>query len=261
MGLDWIDSVGRYALRFAAGIGSTAVAVGAVGAATLSPRTWRTPLARRALARQIVSIGAEGLPLTAAAALLTGVLVVVQADVWLRRVGQTQLFGPLMAIVVIREVGPLLINLIAIARSGGAMVVEVGNMSLAGEVAVLDALGIHRFGFLVVPRAAAMGVSILCLTFVFVCVSLASGFVVGAGLGYIPGRPAGFLFDVLDAVAPVDVVNLLIKSVAPGLITATVCCAHALTASSAPGGLSRAAALAVQRSVLALFVVSATVSA
>lgn len=261
MGTAWVDSVGSGALRVAARVRFTAVAVAAAAVAAVLPRTWRSSLVRRAFARQVVSIGVEGMPLTAAAALLTGVLVVLQTEAWLRRAGQTQLFGAVVSVIVIREVGPLLTNLLVIARNGSAMVVELGNMSLAGEVAVLDALGVDRFGFLVVPRAVAMAASTFCLTVVFVGLTLASSFVIGTSLGYAPGRPAGFVFDVVDAVTAADALNLAVKSIVPGLVTGTISCVGALAAAPGPGGLSRAAALAVQRSTFALFAVAAITSA
>ena len=174
-------------------------AIGATVLLCLLPGTW-TSLVRRSLSRQIVSIGVEGLWLTSGAAILIVVSVVVQAEFWLRRFGQSQWLGPLLAVVVIRELGPLLANLITIARSGSSMVFELGNMTLAGEVRVLDGLGIDRFRFLVVPRSAAMAISTFCLTIVLTVLSLLVGCLAAGVDGRRAGHPTGFFSDVTGSV-------------------------------------------------------------
>src|SRR5690349_18169115 len=86
----------------------------------LNPRTWRRPV-RSVFVRQILFTGVEATGFTSRIALLVGVSVVVQAQLWLGKVGQTQYLGPILVAVIIRELGPLLANLIVILRSGNAI--------------------------------------------------------------------------------------------------------------------------------------------
>jgi phospholipid/cholesterol/gamma-HCH transport system permease protein len=257
--MEWVSEIGRAAVRRLRGGRLYVSAVGATAVLCLLPGTW-TAMVRRSLSRQIVSIGFEGLWLTTGAALLVGVSVVVQAEFWLHRFGQSQWLGPLLAVVVIRELGPLLANLITIARSGSSMVVELGNMKLAGEVRVLDGLGIDRFRFLVVPRSAGMAISTFCLTIVLIVLSLLVGCLAAGYTGVAPRNPTGFLSDVTDSVGVPDLLNILVKSLVPGLSTGTICCMHALAVTGHPGAIRHASSLAVQRSIVAMFVVSAVVS-
>src|SRR5688500_4014406 len=99
----------------------TAVA-SAVVVATINPGTWHRTV-RAALARQIVFGGIGATAFTSRVAFLVGISIVVQMQLWLRKVGQSQLLGPVLVAVIIRELGPLLANMIVIGRSGIAITV------------------------------------------------------------------------------------------------------------------------------------------
>jgi phospholipid/cholesterol/gamma-HCH transport system permease protein len=254
-----VQRLGAAVLGRARAAGLFLIASTAAAGLALVPRTW-IPLVRRTLSRQIVAIGVGGVGLTAAAGVLAGISVVVQSQLWLGRLAGSGWLGALLVVVIVRELGPLLANLIAIARSGAPMVVELATMKRDGEVRVLDGLGIDRFRFLVVPRAVAMALSVFCLAIVFIVLSLVSGYAVAAWNGIYTRRPAEFFAAVTGAAGWVDLVNVLVKTLLPGLASGLICCMHGLAAPAGPGSMLEASARAVQRAVFALFVVSAAVS-
>ena len=112
--------------------------LGAVLVLAMQPRQWRRTV-RAVFARQFLFTGVGAAKFTVVLAALAGVLVVVQATVWLGRVGMAHLSGPLLVAVMVRELGPLLANLVVIVNSGGAMATELGLMKLRGDVRVLEA--------------------------------------------------------------------------------------------------------------------------
>lgn len=227
--------------------------------AALRRRTWpRTT--RNVLARQILFTGVEAMRFVALLAVAVGLSIVVQTQVWLARVGQTQLLGPVLVMVVIREVGPLLVNFVIIGRSGTAIATELGNMKIAGEVRLLDSLGLDPFTYLVVPRVVGAAVSIFCLTVVFILVSFISGYVSGVLIGANPGAVDLFVNSVFRAIRPVDAINLFLKTILPGMTTGSICCLEGLGVSAAVTEVPQAATRALVRSTVALFVVSALVS-
>ena len=69
-------------------------------------------------------------------AVLVGISVVVQLDVWTGKLGQSQKLGPLLVAVVARELGPLFANFVLIVRGGSAIATELGLMRVGGEVRV-----------------------------------------------------------------------------------------------------------------------------
>ena len=223
------------------------------------PGTFRRTV-RNVLARQILFTGFEAARFVSLVAFLIGIAVVVQAQMWLAKVGQSALLGPILVMVIIRELGPLLVNFIVIGRSGTAVATELGNMNVAGEVRVLDAQGLDPLIYLVIPRTLGVAVSVFCLTVVFIVVSFASGYFSGLVLGAGAGNPGLFLKSVFKAITPADVGSLLAKTFIPGLLTGVICCAEGLSVSTAITEVPQAATRAVVKSVTALFFVSVLIS-
>jgi phospholipid/cholesterol/gamma-HCH transport system permease protein len=236
----------------------TAMLAGVVWSA-LHPSNWTPPI-RDVLARQVYFTGVQALRFTCQVGLLVGVSIVVQAQLWLGRVGQTKLLGPILVTVVIRELGPLAANLIVIGRSGNAVATELGGMQTRGEVRVLDALGLDPLIYLVVPRVIGIGIAVFCLTIVFIAASFISGYLCGGLFGVRTGPPGLFINSVAAAVGPADVVNLLVKSIVTGLLSGVICCLEGLSVGHDATLIPRACTRAVQGSILALFIVAAAVS-
>ncbi len=219
------------------------------------PRTTRT-----VLGRQILFTGMDAIPFILAVSVAVGLTVVLQTKVWLGRVGQSALAGPILVAVIIRELGPLLVNFVVIGRSGTAVAAELASMSVAGEVEVLESQGLDPTAYLVLPRALAMAVSVLGLTLLFTATSFASGFLGGRLLGAPVGRGDLFLDSVFGAISRADVVNLLAKSLIPGWLTAVECSIAGLSAGTSLTEVPQAATRGVIRSVGSLFLISILVS-
>jgi phospholipid/cholesterol/gamma-HCH transport system permease protein len=223
-------------------------------------RRYWTRSVRDVLARQILFTGYEATRFVSLVAALIGIAVVVQTQVLLETIGQSAFLGPVLVTVIIRELAPLLTNFIVIGRSGTAMATEMGNMKVNGEVHVLDAQGLDPFIYLVLPRVLGAAVSVFCLTIVFVVVSFASGFICGTLLGLNTQDLASFSDSVFGAVKKADVLNILAKTLLPGLITGSICCTEGLSVGHTITEVPQAATRAVSRSTAALFILSAAIS-
>ena len=150
-----LGRIGATTIGLCRGVVYLAAMMWAVVAAAIRPRYWpRTT--RQLFARQLLCTGVEAAVFMGRIAFLVGVLVVMQAQLWLGKAGQTEWLGPLLVAVVVRGLAPLLTNLVVIGRNGSEMTVELANMTVAGKVRMLDALGIDPFVYLVMPRAVAM---------------------------------------------------------------------------------------------------------
>ena len=214
----------------------------------------------KSIALQILSIGVEPLWFVGAVAVFVGISVVVQLTFWTGQVGQSQLLGPLLVAVVARELGPVLINLIVIVRSGSAMTTELGVLKINGEVQALEAQGGDPFLQLVVPRVLGTAVSTFCLTIVFILVAFASGYWFAAWMGIGSRDLLLFADTVSGAVQPKDIFNILAKSILPALFASASCCIGGLGVGGSVTEIPRATQRALTRSVAGLFVISAVVS-
>ncbi len=251
IGSSAIDTVRRW-IYLASVIYSVLMLVG-------RPTTWRRTV-REVLARQILFTGVEAARFTAAIAFFVGIAVVVQAQLWLQKIGQGTAVGPLLVAVIVREVGPLLANVIILVRSGNAITVELATMRHSGELRVLDAQGLDPMLYLVVPRVVGVMLSVFCLSVILIATSLASGYVVGLALDLKVGTPAYFLNSILSAITANDVPSVAARSLLPGMIAATICCTEGLSVTGAQTEIPRAVSRAVQRSFVSMFITSVLVS-
>ena len=255
----WLSKTGEWALGRLRSPSHLAAVIWAVLRAAVEKQTWSRTVTN-VFARQILFTGIEASRFILLLAFMVGILIVVQTQVWLAKVGQSGLLGPVLVMVVVREVGPLLVNFVVIGRSGTAMSTELGNMKISGEVRLLDSLGLDPFIYLVVPRMLGAAVSIFCLTVIFIVGAFVSGYFSGLLLGANVGAPSLFTMSVFRAVQPADVFNLLAKTLIPGLVTGAICCTEGLSVSTAITEVPQATSRALVKSVGALFVISALVS-
>lgn len=221
-------------------------------------QTWSRPV-RLQLSRQILFTGVDALGLTVMMAVLGGISVVAQAQLQLSRFGQSDMLGSILVLVIVREIGPLLVNFIVIGRSGTAIATELATMRSRHEVNVLRAQGVDPMVYLVLPRVLGVVLSVFCLSVIFVAVSFGSGYLFGVLLG-VAGPPSQFLDSVLGAVTGRDVGNFFAKTILPGLLTGAICCHEGLTVTGLVTEVPQAATRGVVRSLAVMLLISAVVS-
>ena len=257
-------------LRLLGRLGETVIAFGgrcvyltsvmcAVVMLAIQPRRWRRTI-RQVFARQLLETGVNSIAPAGLVALLIGILVVMQAQLWLGKLGHTEWLGPILVAVVVRELAPLLTNLVIIIRCGSVITSELATMTASGKVRMLDAQGIDPLIYLVMPRVTAMVISTFCLTIMFIMFSIVSGYLFSFTLGLRVLAPDIFMDQVLRALQLKDVLNLLITSLAPSLLTGAICCSEGLRRSLTNATVPNAIRLALSRSTVGLFLISVLTS-
>jgi phospholipid/cholesterol/gamma-HCH transport system permease protein len=209
--------------------------------------------------RQLVAIGVESVGFVGGVAVFVGITVVVQLVFWVGQAGQSQLLGPLLVAVVARELGPVLISLVVIVRSGSVMATELGIMKIDGRVHALEAQGVSPFLSLVLPRVLGAAVSTFCLTIIFILVALASGYLFGAIAGKGSRDVLLLANSVSSAIRPKDVLAILSNSILPALFASASCCIGGLDVGESLTEVPQATQRALVRSVVGLFVISTVV--
>lgn len=210
--------------------------------------------------RQIIYTAVDAVGLIILIAIIAGMSIVVQAQVILKNLGQLEMLGSVLVLIIVREIGPLLVNFIVIGRSGTAIATELASMRVRREVDLLDAQGIDPMIYLVVPRSIAVVTAVFSLTLIFAAVSLASGYIFGFLIGVTPGQPMLFINDVFSSVSGLDILNLLLKTIVPGLTTSAICCMEGLTVKGLVTEVPQAAMKGVVRSIAALLLISGIIS-
>jgi len=251
--------VGKRALLKWRSIATVTAVICEVLWAALHRRCWPRTV-RELLVKQILFTAVDASGLVVLVAILSGISIVTQANVWLSRFGQSAMLGSVLVAVIIREIGPLLVNFIIIGRSGTAVATELASMKVRREINVLDAQGVDPLIYLVMPRVIGITISVICLAVIFSVVSLASGYFVSLAMDVTKGDYSQFTGNVLGAISKRDVANFLAKTLVPGLVSGVICCVTGLEVHGSVTEVPQAATRGVVKSISAVLVVSAVVS-
>ncbi|HVC92709.1 MAG TPA: ABC transporter permease, partial [Pirellulales bacterium] len=190
--------------------------------------TWKRTV-RTVFVRQILFTAVDGLAVAMRIGGTVGVLLVAEAAGWLVELGATaERMAPWLMAFTIRELGPLIANLIVIGRSGVAISTELANMKLHGELDVLESLGIDVMSYLVVPRVLCVALSVLFLAVVIVASIFVSSYTVGVLAGAVVELPWEFFDAAFVAGETEDLVCFLTKTIVTGLFVGAICCREGL---------------------------------
>lgn len=201
----------------------------------------------RVVSAQIYFTGYQAMPIVAVIALAVGSLFIMQSSYQLTLLGGSEMIGNLMVMIVVRELAPLLVAIVVVARSGTAVASEIGNMRVNREIEALEVMGIHPLSFIVFPRIIGGIVSVLCLAFYFNVIALIGGFMVSS---LVHNMSFSFYVDSLArAFDSSDVFVFVIKNSFSGAIIFTVCCYSGLQVQGSPHEVPQATTRAVVRSI------------
>ena len=127
---------------------------------------------------QIRFTALDALPLCVVMALMLGAITLLQVFGQLSGFGAESYLSRLLAQLVIRELGPLMVGILVIIRSGTAMATEMASRQLSGELDALGASGVDLVQYLLVPRMLGGIISVFALVILFDSVALLGGFLV-----------------------------------------------------------------------------------
>lgn len=139
------------------------------------------------LSAGIYRIGASSLILLGGVAFLIGIVMTYQIGISLTRFGANVSIVDLLSLSMLRELGPVITSIIVMGRSGSAITASLGAMHVTRELAALRAFGASPTQRLVLPKVAAMVISVPLLVVWVDCVGMLGGIVTAdrtLGVGY-----------------------------------------------------------------------------
>src|SRR3984957_4033266 len=111
-----------------------------------------TRLKLHKLFTQMFRIGVESFNIVVLTGSFTGMVFALQSYIGFQRVGGEQFIGAVVALGLIRELGPVLTGLMVTGRACSAIAAEIGTMNITEQIDALRTLRINPFQYLVVPR-------------------------------------------------------------------------------------------------------------
>ncbi len=129
------------------------------GLALLAARVCRNlalpPSYLKLVAAQIELIGIRSMVVALSAALFTGMVLALQSAVNMARFGAENYVGPVVALSILRELGPVLTAILVGGKVASGITAELGSMKVTEQIDALRALGVNYIKKLVVPRLMA----------------------------------------------------------------------------------------------------------
>jgi len=174
------------------------------------------------IAQQVYYVGARSTTIIMLVGLFTGMVLGLQSYHALVKFGAQGALGTLVALSLIRELGPVLTAIMITARAGSAITAEIGIQRISEQIDALGTMRIEPLGYLISPRLAAAVISFPLLTALFDLIGIVGGYLSGVVL---LGVNAGtYFYRVQTSVELKDVTDGFIKALVFAVIVATVCC-------------------------------------
>ena len=187
---------------------------------------------------QMDSIGVGSLPIVILTGFFTGAVMALQLASTLSQYGQIERTGQLVALSLVRELGPVLTGLMVAGRNAAGMASELGSMVVTEQVDAMRALGTDPVKKLVTPRLLATITMMFFLAILSDLCGLVGGFLYAVlALGLDAKQ---YWYTAMQALAATDISQGLIKPVIFGVIVASVGCYYGMSARGGTRGVGRA---------------------
>ena len=192
---------------------------------------------------QMDAIGVGSLTIIVLTGFFTGGVLTVQTFPTLKSYGAQSQTGYLVAISLVRELGPVLCALMVTGRVGSAISAELGSMVVSQQIDAMRALGTDPIRKLVMPRLIALLISLPLLTVLADVLGIIGGWVTATALYSIPSSV--FVTSVRDGITTDDLIGGLVKPIVFSLIIAAVACRQGLSTEGGTVGVGRSTTRAV----------------
>ncbi|KGJ17495.1 MlaE family ABC transporter permease [Paracoccus sanguinis] len=230
-----LAALGRVTLRVVRGVGQVAI----FAARGLAAPGFHPAL----LARQLLRIGWLSLPVVGLTALFTGAALALQINSGGERFQAGDVVPAIVAIGMVRELGPVLGGLMVAARVASSIAAEIGSMRVSEQIDALVTLSTDPMGWLVTPRLWAAILSVPVLVAVGDAIGIMGGWLVGTtALGFTSQAYISNSWAYLESW---DVLSGLIKGAVFGAIVALAGCWFGMHAGRGAEGVGRATTNAV----------------
>lgn len=219
-------------------------------------------LARPGLVRdQVHFLGNYSLAIIAVSGLFVGFVMALQGYYTLQDFGSTEALGQLVALSLLRELGPVITALLFAGRAGTSLTAEIGLMRAGEQLSAMEMMAVDPVQRILAPRFWAGVIAMPVLSLVFNAVGVMGGWAVAVPM---LGLDGGAFWSQMQGGVDVfsDLGNSVIKSVAFGFTVTFVALLQGYTANPTPEGVSRATTRTVVMASLAVlgldFVLTAT---
>lgn len=246
--MKFLAIIGRVVLGVFAAVGRIAI----YGANTVS-HIMRPPFYGREFLSALMNIGWLSLPVVGLTAVFTGGALALQIYAGGSRFNAEAVVPQIVAVGMVRELGPVLVGLMIAARVTSSIAAEIATMKVTEQIDALVTLSTHPMKYLTVPRVLAAVLVVPLLVGVGDIIGIFGGYAVATGtLGF---NAATYINNTVDFLEPLDVISSLTKGAVFGFGAALMGCYHGMNSGRGAMGVGRATKTAVEAA--AVFILAA----
>jgi phospholipid/cholesterol/gamma-HCH transport system permease protein len=213
-----------------------------------SGETFRRP---RLLLRELYASGVLSLIIILVSGLFVGLVLGLQGYDTLQRYGSSEALGILVALSLVRELGPVVAGLLFASRAGSSITAEVGLMNATEQLTAMDMMAVNPLARIIAPRFWGGVLSMPMLAALFTAAGIFGGWLIG--VVFIGVDEGAFWAQMQANVNFVDDVgNGIIKSIVFGVAVSLIAVFEGFDAVPTAEGVSRAITRTVVTSALAI---------
>ncbi len=201
---------------------------------------------------QLFSIGVKSIPVVMLVGAFVGAVIGIETYAQFEAIGQAQRLGGVIALSVVKQIGPVLAAVMIAGRVGGAVSAEVGTMKVTEQLDAIRVMGTDPIQHLVVPRVMACVIMLPILTIVSDLLGILGGYLV-VSIGYGVDRSDYWEFSA-QLVNNWDIFTGLFKSVFFGLFIGLIACYKGFNCESGAAGVGKAATEAFVLGFIAIII-------
>ncbi|MFY8063422.1 MAG: lipid asymmetry maintenance ABC transporter permease subunit MlaE [Usitatibacteraceae bacterium] len=210
--------------------------------------------------REIYFAGVMSLVIIMVSGLFVGMVLGLQGFETLQNYGAEETMGVLVALSLVRELGPVVTALLFASRAGSAITAEIGLMKATEQLKAMDMMAIDPIARVVAPRFWAGVISMPILAALFSAMGIFGGYIVAvAVVGIDPGVFWANMQSAVDF--RYDVWNGIIKSIAFGIAVSIIATFEGFDADPTAEGVSRATTRTVVTSALTVLAINLILTA
>lgn len=207
-------------------------------------------LGRPAIVSQIVRVGVGSILIVSLVSSAVGFILGLQMAPPLDDLGQVRLVPNIIAVAVLRELGPLIAAIVMTGFAGAAIAAEIGTMVVGEEIEALEAHALNPVRFLVVPRVLATTISLFALAVISDLTALIAGAIMGVTVLDIPLKV--YYDQTVGQVDASDFLTGVFKGGVFGLLMGLIACQNGLAVTGGAAGVGRATTRTVVESVVTI---------
>ncbi len=204
----------------------------------------RPPYYAREVLNALIQVGWMSLPVVGLTAIFTGGALALQIYAGGARFNAEAVVPQIVAIGMVRELGPVLVGLMIAARVTSSIAAEIATMKVTEQIDALVTLSTHPMKYLVAPRVLAGLLTVPLMVGVGDIIGIMGGYLVSTkSLGF---NPASYMINTVNFLAAHDIYTSLLKGAAFGVIATVMGCYYGMQSGRGAQGVGRATKSSVE---------------